>query len=93
MAVRNDDDPAPWDSEKGEFPESPTVTANGLFVTHCRSDVPFLLARIEALETALRFYADDAAYSQWQYVDGECVTVVIADRGARARAALEGSER
>ena len=45
-------------------------------------------ARIEALEAALRFYADPKTYTGYAY-GHEWVTAAEHDRGAKARSALE----
>lgn len=53
-----------------------------------------LRSRVERLEGALRFYANDDSW-RWNYdPDGDPVgSAVIDDCGVRAREALEGGER
>lgn len=62
------------------------------FIKHSITDVPILVAEVERLREALKFYAEETKYERVELCDGDKEIYIERDGGEIARQALEGGE-
>lgn len=76
-----------------QYWETPSFHKTPLTFYHCEAigQIKYLIARVEKLEEALKFYADETNYEINVYAD-ECHGQICEDIGERARKALEENE-
>ncbi|WP_342441267.1 hypothetical protein MHB65_18095 [Lysinibacillus sp. FSL K6-0075] len=60
------------------------------FIANAREDVPALIAEVERLREALKFYAEETKYERVELCDGDKEIYIERDGGEIARQALGG---